>query len=75
MLIGDIIETFSFLFKYFVEVSKFFSMKTFALVIGGNKYISNYNLLDYNSKFYMEVSYRFDTVNLKGEWAPLWLSW
>ena len=42
--------------------------------------MSNYNLLDYNSKFYMGVSYRFDTVlisnqdlivNLKGEWASL----
>ena len=55
-------------------------MKIFALVIGGNKHMSNYNLLDYNSKFYMRISYRFDTVlmssedlivNLKGEWASL----
>ena len=53
-------------------------MKIFALVTGGNKHTSNYNLLDYNSKFYMQISYRFDTVlmsnedlivTLKGEWA------
>ena len=55
-------------------------MKRFAFVIEGNKHINSYNLLDYNSKFYMGVSYRFDTVlisnqdlivNLKGKWASL----
>lgn len=36
-------------------------MKIYALVIRGNKYLSNYNPLGYNIKFYMEVSYRFES--------------
>ena len=54
-------ENFDFLFLYFVEFSKFSSMKIFALVIRGNKYLSNYNPLGYNIKFYMEESYRFES--------------